>query len=511
MAVWVRRWFGSCSRLFGDGRRLATAVGAGNGHAEKSSAFACTRRRVAGRRPARGARRVQNPDTSVTEWVLRRREVPVRVDCVPHPQAQPPRAVSDLPVFTQLDQPDFGRDVASLAEALFDEPNMGLMRTSGGGYTAGSVFVYRNVDIRSLVSHPDLGNQTIDAYACPYDDAAEEVPSGFRQLMRNSLFTMQPPVHAPARRLVSRQLTARSISRIVGPVRVLIDALIDEAAEHDEVDFRTIADRVMSGFWQSALGWTAGEADEACRLAATSQLSNLFNPTAGQRRAVNQASRDLIELLERTVGRRRSAGGQPLLVDLSADHAALDGETADRLPPLDALFGAGLLDGLHSLGGVIASVVHALLQAPDAHAAVCGDQRLVAPAFLEGVRLHPAVILTQRQALRDLSIHDVRVPAGSPVTMAWLFGNRDPAAFDAPWVYRLGRPQRHQSTFGGGAYVCPGRNVVRLLGEMVLAALTAPSVTIESAGPARWVPATGLHELDSMPVVLRRSRGSARG
>ena len=449
---------------------------------------------------------MQTTHANITDRVLRRCDALARIlDAMTISSAPYPRDIDDLPVLLELDRADFGRDVGSFAEALFARPDQGPMRTSGDGYTEGSILLYRNADVRSFVSHPDLANQSIEDYARPYE-AADESPSGFRQLMENSLFTMHPPVHGPARRLVSRQLTGPSISHLTEPMRWLIDGLVDEATERGVVDFREIANRVMAGFWQSALGWTAGEAEEACRLAAASQLSNLLNPTPDQRRVVNRASRDLIELLERIVGRERRAGTQQLLVNLSADRAALEDDSANRLPALDLLFGAGLLDGLHSLGGVIASVIHALLEAPEAHAAVRGDPGLVGAASLEGVRLHPAVILTQRQALHDLSIQDVRVPAGSPVTMAWLFANRDPEAFDSPGAYRLGRGQRRQLTFGGGAYVCPGRNVVRFLTELVLTALTAPSVTIEPAGPARWVPATGLHELESMPVTLRRSR-----
>lgn len=189
---------------------------------------------------------------------------------------------------------------------------------------------------------------------------------------------------------------------------------------------------------------------------------------------------------------------------MTADYRAMEESSAGRPAVLAAMFGASLLDGLHSLGAVIASVVYGLLHAPAALAAVRADQSLVPAAFQEGVRLHPTVIFTQRHARRDLVIEDVAVPAGTAVTMAWLIGNRDPAVFDEPNTYRLGRAQRAQTTFGGGFYICPGRNLVRLLSEIVLAAVTALSVTIEPVGAASWLPATGLHELAAMPVAVRR-------
>jgi hypothetical protein len=68
------------------------------------------------------------------------------------------RTIDDLPLFSEIDQPDFGPDFDALCQELFARPYQGLVRTSEGGYTGGSLLVYRNRDIKALVSHPDLGN-----------------------------------------------------------------------------------------------------------------------------------------------------------------------------------------------------------------------------------------------------------------------------------------------------------------------------------------------------------------
>ena len=422
------------------------------------------------------------------------------------------RTIDDLPLFGEIDQPDFGLDFDALCQELFARPYQGLMRTSEGGYTDGSLFVYGNRNIKALVSHPDLGNQPLDVYTEPYRACSERQPPGLHELMQHNLFTMQPPHHGPARQLISRRLTSKSVARLASPMEALIEALIDQAAERDEVDFRRdITTPVMVGFWQLALGWSEDEATEACMLATRSQLSNLLRPTPDQRRTVNHASLDLIRLLERTLDRQLRAGTQELLNELTADYLAMETDSPGRPASLAAMLGGSLLDGLHSLGGVIANVVNALLRAPAALADVRADHSLVPAAVTEGVRLHPAVIFTQRHALRHVVIEGVRISEGTPVTMAWLLGNRDPAAFDDPNEYRLERSQRAQTTFGGGFYICPGRNLVRFLTQIVLTSITAPSVIIEPAGDARWIPGTGLHELCRMPVVVRRVGRPPRG
>jgi cytochrome P450 len=415
------------------------------------------------------------------------------------------KAVEDLPVFDRIDQSSFGTDVASMCAELFADPYQGPMRTTAGGYTDGSVFIYRNAELKTLVSHQALTNQPVKILAAPYRDQRQPDPSGFEQLMGRNLFTMQAPEHGTARQLVSRRMTTGSISRLAQPVTEMVLGLVDRASEEGEVDFRkAVADEAMAGFWQIALGWTPEEAAHACSLAAKSQMSNLLNPSSSERRAIDRASAELLRFLTATIRRQIDAGTQSLLAELVTDYASLPLDAPGRPVVLEEVFGASLLDGLHSLGGVIANVTYGLLCAPEALAAVRQDRDLVRAAYHEGVRLHPAVILTQRHASEDLVIDDLLVPGGTPVTMGWLLGNRDPEAFDDPDCFRLGRPVGPQATFGGGFHICPGRNIVKFLCETVIRAITDSSVQIELAGECRWLPATGLHELKSMPILIKR-------
>lgn len=416
------------------------------------------------------------------------------------------REFCDLPVFSEIDDPHFGEDLAATAQDLFSRPYQGLMRTSAGGYTDGSAFVYRNGDLKALVACPELGNQPIEAYACPYSAHSEVEPNGFHQLMVNNLFTKQPPDHNPAKQLVSKRLTTNSVARFAEPMTVLAHELVDRAATGATIDFRQmVADPMMTGFWQVALGWTESEANEICGLAADSQLSNLLNPNAAQRRKIDAASLELLQRASGAIARELDSGNQQLLNELADDYAAMAPDSPGRPDVLADLFGASLLDGLHSLGAVIASVVHGILEAPGILAALRRDPDLVGSAFLEAIRLHPAVTFTQRSALKDLSIAGVLVPRGTPVTMAWSMGNRDPSVFPEPNVFRLDRTSRAQTTFGGGFYICPGRNLVRFLCEIVLRELATASIELKPAGRAEWVAGTALHELRTMPVSIRRT------
>src|SRR5262249_18495467 len=146
----------------------------------------------------------------------------------------------------------------------------------------------------------------------------------------------------------------------------------------------------------------------------------------------------------------------------------------------------------------------ALLEAEAAHAQVRADQALIPNAFSEGIRLHPPVSLTQRFTLADVTYEDVQIPTGTRVSMLWLFGNRDPEAFEAPDEFQLQRPVNRQATFGGGFHICPGRSIARVIAEAMIRGLTAPGIEIVASAEAPWVPGSMMHELIEMPVAISR-------
>ena len=377
------------------------------------------------------------------------------------------------------------------------------MRTSRGGPGNGGILAYGNADLKDLAGHPALGNQPPGVFARPFREDGPSESAGFQRLMTHSIFTMQPPVHGPARQLVARQLTAKSVERFRERLVELVDELLDEAVERAEIDFRAdFADHVMAGFWSIALGVSKTEADHACRLAARVQASNGFRPTSEEHADINRSAAELLDYMSVMLSRRIADADDGMLAELAASFTDM-GEIG-RPETLESLFGVSLLDGFHSLSSEIASVVLALVSSESDHAAVRADPRLVSKAFYEGTRLHPAVALTRREALDDFEYAGVSIPAGTPVTMVWLLGNRDPEAFDCPNKYQLERPNRSQRTFGGGFYICPGRNVVKLVCETVLTALTAQSVDVALTGDVSFVPGSALHEVARMPASIRR-------
>lgn len=91
------------------------------------------------------------------------------------------------------------------------------------------------------------------------------------------------------------------------------------------------------------------------------------------------------------------------------------------------------------------------------------DDRSQIPAFIEEVlRLEGSTKATFRLAKRKTRIGDVEIPAGKTVVVALLAANRDPARWDDPHAFRLGRERvREHLSFGRGAHTCIGNPLAR--------------------------------------------------
>jgi cytochrome P450 len=231
----------------------------------------------------------------------------------------------------------------------------------------------------------------------------------------------------------------------------------------------------------------------------------LLTATPEQVLSADHGARVYIDTLTAAIGRTAKRGTSPFVADLMAasDAAGMDPEAAQKH------FAMTLLDGFNTLGAFLTTQTFSLAEAGIQPANVEGDPFLFSTAaFLEASRLHPSVLLTLRQTTADVVHDDVFLPSGTNIVCLWAAGNRDPEVFPDPLRFQLERENRaRQLTFGGGHYVCAGRNVVQALSEVMVAELVRGSVTWELEGPAEWVPATLTHELESLPIRMRQGQG----
>ncbi|MDR6174186.1 cytochrome P450 [Nocardioides zeae] len=427
-------------------------------------------------------------------------------------------AISDLPLLTDLvPLAEWSRDLCSASRTLLAGDH-DLLRHPDGGVVA-----VRNATIRSLAEDPAVGNAPVSFLTGRSDDRlrrARETAEGsrcpvdaepLRHFLRNQVFTMNPPEHTELRRALARPLMPRPVRSFVGLAEQVLDALLEElVAAGGEIDFgRDLAAVFATRFWTEQLGLPDGHAARIQHLMEEMNLQFRFNPAPDDSARARAATREYMALLESLVGRALEAGPNDLLDVLTAGArgSRLDDEPVD----VRANVASNFFDAFHTVGVAITNAVHHLLASPEHLAALRRDPALAAQVFAEGTRISPPLMLTTRVTLADVRHGDLLLPAGTAVHMIWVAGNHDPDAFPDPERFDPSRPARSATTFGGGAHVCPGRNAARMLGEVVLHALTAPGLHVEQVGTPQWVEGSGIRHLDSFRVRISRPATSNDG
>jgi cytochrome P450 len=164
-----------------------------------------------------------------------------------------------------------------------------------------------------------------------------------------------------------------------------------------------------------------------------------------------------------------------------------------------------LFAGHETTTNLLSSGLLALLLRPEAHAALHADPSLVPTAVEEMVRFDgPAKVVVRR--VRDAHVlHGRRLEQGQPVYLAIAAANRDPAVFDNPDRFDIGRtPNRHLG-FGWNRHFCLGAQLARLEVATVLEAVRSSIPTLQLACDSqelRWQANVVGRALRRLPVEV---------
>ncbi len=112
--------------------------------------------------------------------------------------------------------------------------------------------------------------------------------------------------------------------------------------------------------------------------------------------------------------------------------------------------------------GSLGNALSILLRHEDAWSRLRDDPTLIEPAVDEALRFEtPIAVLPRMSASHPTCFHGVDIPADSWVLFAIAGANRDPACFDDPDCFEIGRNTSNALTFGRGVKSCPGMHLAR--------------------------------------------------
>jgi cytochrome P450 len=383
-----------------------------------------------------------------------------------------------------------------------------------------SPVAFRNEDLRLLGAHPEVGQSPpalLDrrSFTVAGKDGRPVFASSLSRLIGHQFFTANPPVHKPVRHVLAPHLMPLSVAAMEPLATRLAAELARELSGVGQFDFCSqYAGRLAARFFGELIGMTAAEEVRVAALMAELGPMFLLEKSVAELCVADQAARAYMELIEAVAARTCKAGTHALLNTMAGELATLqvagDSERAGLVPEsLGLLLASNLLDGFHTAAVAASSTAYLLLMHPEERTRVRDDPALTRTAVHEALRLLSPLTVTQRFALGEVEYAGVRIPAGTPIVMLWAVGNRDPAAFPEPDRFLLTRHHRHETTFGAGVHVCPGRYVADMMARVTIREVCGEPwrMSLDTSG-VEWVERSILCQLVSLPVTLTATAGS---
>ena len=176
-------------------------------------------------------------------------------------------------------------------------------------------------------------------------------------------------------------------------------------------------------------------------------------------------------------GRRAAASFGAAMVEAARANGAVDdGLTSEERVSNTLLV---LFGGIETTQAAILNALWALVVHPEAQAAVRADTALLVAAVEESLRWEPAVLTLTRFTTADVVLDGVTLPADSTVECLIAGANRDPAHFNDPDRFDVGRPNAGDHlTFGHGRHFCLGAFLARLEAQAFVSSLLERSDTL---------------------------------
>jgi hypothetical protein len=313
------------------------------------------------------------------------------------------------------------------------------------------------------------------------------------------LIESDPPRHNEIRALVGRVLAPSSVATFKDEFRAQAHHLLDRVLQSAEFDAHgDVAAVYPLKVFGDALGI---DADHRELLLVFGDMGfNNFGPQNA--------------ILERSMALGRDTGAVEWMIERTKRSAVRDGSIGARL---HALADSGLLTAAEAwnvmrgqlTAGVdttITAIGHVLLCLagdPTQFDALRADPKLASNAFEEAVRHGSPLHSLFRTITVDSSVGGVPVRRDMKIMVSIAAANRDPAHWQNPDTFDLGRRTYGHLGFGRGVHTCVGMNIARLEVECLLQAVAERVAAIEPAGEPRRGVNNTVAKYESIPVRVK--------
>ncbi|GCB53417.1 cytochrome P450 [Streptomyces sp. NL15-2K] len=283
----------------------------------------------------------------------------------------------------------------------------------------------------------------------------------------HSLLMADGPRHLRLRTPLARFMGPATVENIRGALRQIIQDLAAGLDPSAPVDFHGAVDRRLPARVYCYLA--GAPAEDAPKVASLSERTlSLLNRDPSLTPVIVGAYDELFAYLEDLVARKRTQGlGEDMLSFLIAQHDAGKLSEKELFNEAAAMLEASSVNTTHQTG----LVVWTLLRDREIWQRLVEDPALIPAAIVEVLRLYPRPGVVSRIATEDVELNGTVVPAGSDIHVAVWSANRDPARFEDPADFVLGRERNQPLTFSTGSHNCLGQGLAKVEMEEVVSYL----------------------------------------
>jgi cytochrome P450 len=284
-----------------------------------------------------------------------------------------------------------------------------------------------------------------------------------------SLVFSDPPLHTRVRRLIIGALSPRAIAEMEGDLVRLVDRLLDAIAAKGEFD---LIDDFAAAIPVEVIGNLLDvprherEPLRDWSLAILGALEPVIGEAAFSRG--NKAIKEFLGYLEVLVERRRAKPGDPSKDVLT--RLIRGEENGERLTAKELLHNCIFLlnAGHETTTNLIGNGLVALHEHPDERQRLIEHPDLIKAAIEEVLRYESSNQLGNRMTVEQVELGGVMMPPGTPITLCIGAANRDPAQFEDPERFNIGRTPNRHLAFATGAHQCAGMALARLEGAIAI-------------------------------------------
>ena len=303
-----------------------------------------------------------------------------------------------------------------------------------------------------------------------------------------SIIMMDPPKHDRLRALVSRVFTPRAMTALEPMIREVVTGYLEPLEER--VEFDAVAE-LSAPFPVEIISRMLGvpEPDrQQIRLWLDESLHREPGNPAPTERGV-QAGLESGAYFYGLVAEKRANPADDMLSRLTQVEVDRgDGETTG-LDDVEVAGFATLLGGAgaETVTKLVGNAMVLFARHPDQWQRVVADHSLIPQAVEEILRYLPPSQYQGRFAVRDSVRHGVTIEAGNPVLLLTGAATRDPAAYDDPDRFDIGRTPKLALGFGYGIHSCLGAALARMESRIAIEEIARrwPSFSVDEAGLRR--------------------------